>query len=164
MIAIAGMCNVYVSRDDKLIIKQSPLVLGDAVDTIDMVNMYKEPKIELDKIVKSVSVSYYDGLETSLVYTEQNIDVKEGDNLKVDNNTLINTLSQATNVAKWALKQKSYRAKYTANWRGNPAHELDDIVIIEDAYNQNNKSVITKNELEYQGYLSGKTEARGLIT
>lgn len=164
MIAIAGMCNVFVDRDSKLILKQNPLTPGDAVDTIDMDNMYQEPKIELDKIVKSVSVSYYIDLETSLVYTKQNNDVKEGDNLKVDNNTLINTVEQATNVANWILKQKKYRAKYTANWRGNPAHELNDIVIIEDAYNQNNKSVITKNELGYQGYLSSKTESRGLIT
>lgn len=163
LIAIAGMCNVYVTREDNLIIKQSPLALGDPVDIIDMDNMYKEPKIELDKIVKSVSVTYYTDLETKGNYVEENTDIKEGDNLKVNSNTLINTLEQATNVANWILKQKKYRAKYTANWRGNPAHELNDVVIIEDAYNQNNKSIITKIELTYQGYLEGKTEARGLI-
>ena len=164
MIVIASMCNVYVDRDSKLIIKQSPLVLGDSVDTIDIDNMYKEPKIELAKIVKSVSVSYYSDLENKGNYVEENPEVKEGENLKVDNNTLINTLEQATNVAKWILQQMNYRAIYTANWRGNPAHELNDVVIIEDAYNQNIKSIITKIDMTYQGYLESKTETRGLIT
>lgn len=162
-IAIAGMCNVYVDRDNKVILKQSPLALGNPIDTIDLDNMYQEPKIELDKIVKSVSVFYYSDLETSQVYTEERLDIKEGDNLKVDGNTLINTLTQAENVAKWILRQMNYRAKYTVNWRGNPAHELNDIVTIEDAYNQNRNAIITKIELTYQGYLKGRTKARGLI-
>lgn len=161
LIAIAGMCNVYVDRDSKLIIKQSPLVLGDSVDIIDMDNMYKEPKIELDKIVKSVEVAYYNDINTKQLITINNTD--KGEALKVDN-TLINTVGHATNVANWILSQRNYRAIYTANWRGNPAHELNDVVIIEDAYNQNNKSIITKIELTYQGYLEGKTEARGMVT
>lgn len=162
-IAIAGMCNVYVDRNNKLILKQNPSTLSDSVDTIDLDNMYQVPKIELDKVIKSVTVSYYSDLDTPLTYTETNTNVKEGENLKVDNNTLINTLSQATNVAKWILRQLNYRARYSVNWRGNPAHELNDIVTIEDAYNQNRSSITTKIEMTYQGYLEGKTEARGLI-
>ncbi len=160
LIAIAGMCNVYVTREDNLIIKQSPLALGDPVDIIDMDNMYKEPKIELDKIVKSVEVAYYNDINTKQLITINNTD--KGEALKVDN-TLINTLEQATNVANWIFRQLNYRAKYSVNWRGNPAHELSDIVTIEDAYNQNRDAIISKIELTYQGYLEGKTEARGLI-
>jgi hypothetical protein len=162
MIAIAGMCNVYVSKDNKVIIKQGSLSIGNSVDTIDMDNMYKEPKIELEPILKSVEVTYYTDLDTAQRIIVNNQDIDKGEGLKVDN-TLINTLEGATNVVNWILRQKSYRAKYTANWRGNPAHEPNDIVIIEDSYNQNNKAIITKNELTYQGYLEGKTEARGLI-
>lgn len=158
MIAVAGMCNVYVTREDKLIVKQ--MLFGDAVDTIDMDNMYKEPQIKLDNLVKSVEVSYYSTIDTKQDIAVINAD--KGDALKVDN-TLINTLVQATNVANWIINQMNYRAIYTANWRGNQAHELSDIVIIEDSYNQNNKAILTKIELTYQGYLEGKTEAKGLI-
>lgn len=158
MIAIAGMCNVFVTRDDKLILKQ--LSFDNPIDTIDMDNMYKEPQIQLDKIVKSVEVAYYSDINTKLLTTIDNTD--KGEVLKVDN-TLINTVGHATNVANWILSQRNYRAIYTANWRGNPAHELSDIVTIEDSYNQNNKTIITKVELTYQGYLEGKTEARGLV-
>ena len=157
-IAVAGMCNVFVTRDDKLILKQ--LSFGNSIDTIDMGNMYKEPQIQLDKIAKSVEVAYYSDVNTKQLTTINNTD--KGDALKVDN-ALINTVGHATNVANWILSQMNYRAIYTANWRGNPAHELSDIVTIEDSYNQNNKTIITKIELTYQGYLEGKTEARGLI-
>lgn len=162
MIAIAGMSNVYVTRDNVIVIKQSPLSLGAPVDTIDMENMKQEPKIELDKIVKSVEVIYDTNLDTGQGIIISNPEIDKGEALRVEN-TLINSLEAATNVGNWILRQKSYRAKYMANWRGNPAHELNDVVIIEDSYNQNNKTIITKNELIYQGYLEGKTEARGLI-
>lgn len=159
MIAVAGMCNVFVTREDKLILKQ--LSFGSPVDTIDMDNMYNEPQIELDKVVKSVEVAYYSDINTKLLTTINNTD--KGEALKVDN-TLINTVGHANNVGNWILNQRNYRAIYTANWRGNPAHELSDIMIIEDSYNQNNKTIGTKIELTYQGYLEGKTEARGMVT
>lgn len=158
MIAVAGMSNVFVNRSGKLIIKQ--MVFGTEVDIIDMDNMYKEPQIKLDKIVKDVEVKYYSDISTSLITVVSN--VSEGEAIKVDN-TLINTLAHADDVANWILIQRAYRAIYKANWRGNPAHELMDMVVIEDSYNLNKKSIITSIDISYQGYLEGKTESRGLI-
>lgn len=163
MIAIAGISNIFVSRDNKIIIKKSPLNIDTAVDAIDLDNMLSEPQIQLDKIVKEVQVSYFTNLDTKATVSASNPGITIGDVLKLESNTLINTSSQATAVANWILKQKSYRAIYTlSNWRGNPAHELDDIVTIEDSYEQNKNAIITRNELNYQGYLRAKTEARGL--
>lgn len=164
MIATVGMCNVYIDRLGKLHVKQSPLALGEAIDTIALKDMPKEPQIKLDNIVKKVEVSYYSNLDTNSLYIEEDSNVKEGESIKVENNTLINTLAQATNVAKWILGQLNYRAIYGANWRQNPAHELNDVVVIEDIYNQNKNAVITKIDISYQGYLEGRTEARGMIT
>lgn len=162
MIAIAACANIYVTRDNVIKIVASSSSIANSVDTIDLANMYQEPQIVLDKIVKSVQVTYYSNLDTKQIVTVNNASISIGDTLKVESNTLINTTAQATNVANWILKQKNYRAIYTANWRGNPSHELNDIVTVEDGYNQNRNTIITKNELNYQGYLSGKTEARGL--
>lgn len=161
MISIASMSNVYVSKGNKVVIKQSTLVMGEPKDTIDMDAMYTESQIELMPIVKSVQVAYYSNIETKLEVMVNN-NVEKGNSIKVDN-TLINTEVMATNAGNWLLRQLSYRAKYKANFIGNPAHELNDIVIIEDSYNQNNSAIITKNELTYQGYLEGKTELRGII-
>ena len=164
MISIAACANMYVSRDNTIVIKVSAVSIGDAVDIIDMDNMYKEPQIKLDTIVRGIEVTYYSNLDTKQIVSINNPDVGIGDMLKLETNTLINTLAQATFVGNWILRQKNYRAIYTANWRGNPAHELSDIVTIEDSYGQNKNTFITKNEVNYQGYLSGKTETRGLIT
>lgn len=162
MIAIAGCANIFVTRENVITIKISQEVLGVEVDTIALDDMYQEPQIVLDKIIKSVEVTYYTDLNTKTIITASNAGIVIGDVLKLENNTLINSEVQAINIANWILKQKNYRAIYTANWRGNPAHELNDIVIIEDGYAQNKNAIITKNELSYQGYLSAKTEARGL--
>lgn len=164
MIAMAGMCNVYVDRLGKLFVKKSPLAIGEPIDTISLKDMPKDPQIKLDSVVKRVEVLYYSNFDTNSLYFEEAPYVKEGENIKIENNTLINTLAQATNVARWLLRQLKYRAMYTANWRQNPAHELKDVVIMEDIYNQNNKAILTKVELTYQGYLEGKTEARGMVT
>lgn len=163
MIAIASCANIYVTRDNKIVIKVSPLSLGTAVDTIGMNNMYQEPKIVLDGVVMSAAVSYYTDINTKGVVTVNNSGVSSGSVLKLDTNTLINTSVIATNVANWLLNEKNYRAIYNINsWRGNPAHELNDVISIENSYGLNKNAIITRNELNYEGYLRGKTEARGL--
>lgn len=162
MVAIAGCANIYVTRSGLITLKVNPVAMGADIDTVDMDNMYAEPQIELDKIVKSVAVAYWTNLSTSAAVTIANPGVTAGDVLKLDNNTLINTAARATAVANWILSQKSYRAIYSLNWRGNPAHDLNDIVTIENSYGESKKAIITKNNLEYQGYLNAKTEARGM--
>lgn len=158
MIAIASCSVVYVNRDNKIVIE--PVYMQNtAVDIIDLDNMYKVPQISLDEIVKTVEVSYYADLDTNAVVTVNNSNVLEGKVLTV-NNTLINTSARATAVANWLLAQKNLRAIYTANWRGNPAQELGDTIAIESGYNITKRTLVTKTELEYSGYLRGKTEAR----
>ena len=161
MIALAGCANIFVTRDNVIKLVINPDVIGSQVDDIDMDNMYEEPKIELEPEVRAVQVTYYTDLDTSVEVTVNNPNVDSGEVLKLESNTLINTATQATNVANWLLRQRSYRAKYSLNWRGNPAHELNDIVTIETTYGTAKKAIITKNSIEYQGYLLAKTEARG---
>lgn len=162
MIAIAGMANVWIARDNVIVLKRSHTSIDNPIDMIYLDNMYKEPQIELDKVVRRVEVTYYVDFETKQTVAVDT-DIEKGDVLKLENNTLINTTQHANAVANWILAQKIYRAIYKANWRGNPAHELNDIITIEDGYHQNKNAIITKNELTYQGYLTAKTEARGLI-
>lgn len=161
MIAIAACANVYVNRSSEIVIKVSPISIGGSVDTIDMDNMYTEPQIELDKILKSAEVACYADLDTKASVVSNNGTVSMGEALKLEANTLINTSSIAEDVANWIIRGKNYRAIYNINWRGNPAHEMNDIVMIEDGYGQNKNAFVTKTEITYQGYLQAKTEARG---
>jgi hypothetical protein len=162
MVAIAGRANIYVTRGNIITIKQLPSTLGSPLDTIAMDSQYQEPQIELDRVVKQVNVTYWSDLNTSTVVSVTS-SATSGDTLKLDGNTLINTSTQAAAVANWILAQKEFRAIYKANWRGNPAHELADVVAFENTYDQLLGAFVTRNEINYAGYLSAKTEARGVV-
>jgi hypothetical protein len=160
MIAIAGCANIFVTRSNVITIK-CITGMGAPVDGLTLDNMYAEAKITLDPIVKQVNVTYFTDLNTSAVVNVSSA-ATLGDTLKLENNTLINTSARATAVAIWLLAQKQYRAVYQANWRGNQAQELADVVSIENTYGTTMSAFVTRTELNYQGYLSAKTEARGI--
>lgn len=127
------------------------------VDSITFDNIYKEPQIELEQVVKSVEVNY--GNE---VYVAVNSEIKDGITLKLDN-SLINTEADAKNVAEWILKENAKVATFKVRWRQNPTLSLTDKVGIENGYGFSNIANIVKQEYSYEGYLSGKTEAKGVI-
>lgn len=132
------------------------------VDNITFDNIYKEPQIELDPGVKQVEITYYPtdlNSKATLVVTN---DRKDGAIFKLDN-SLINTEQDALNVANWIMKESNSRANFKVDWRQNPALTLADRVSIENGYGTNNTANITKQVLDYQGYLSGKTEAKGVV-
>jgi len=162
MIAIAGIANIFVTRDNVITLKQIPTPLGVADDVIDFDNIYQEPKIVLEPPVKQVEVTYWTDLSTSAIDTVTSGETL-GDVLKLEGNTLINTSARATAVANWILAQKAYRAKYQINWRGNPAHELGDVIDIENSFGSDMSAFITKRNMTYQGYLQGQTEAHGAV-
>lgn len=133
------------------------------VDNITFDNIYKEPQIKLEQAIKAVEVTYYpNDLENGLTYTAVNQNVKNGEIIKIEN-SLINTESDAQNVAEWILAESIKIANFDIDWRGNPAIELADKVSIESGYNTNSMVNITKIELEYEGSLKGNIEGKGVI-
>lgn len=133
------------------------------VDSLTFDNIYKEPQIELGQAVKSVEVTYYpENLDNKAVYIATNNEVREGATLKLEN-SLINTEIDAKNVSEWILKESAKIATFKVDWRQNPALNLTDKIGIQNGYGTNNIANITKQEINYEGYLSGKTEAKGVI-
>ncbi len=133
------------------------------VDNLTFDNIYNDPQIELSGSVKAVEVTYYPiGLENGITYTTVNPNVKNGSVLKLDN-SLINSEQDARNVTEWVLKEHEKFATFKVDWRQNPALLVSDKIGIENGYGGNNIAYITKQEYEYQGYLTGKTEAKGGI-
>lgn len=99
-------------------------------------------------------------LTNKTTYGLLNDDVKDGITLQVDN-PLINSPEHALDVSKWLMNEYDLRAVYDISWRQNPLLECNDVVLIEDSYDVKRLSRIIKQEFEYAGYLSGKTEAKG---
>ncbi|NRF91524.1 hypothetical protein HQN89_10885 [Paenibacillus frigoriresistens] len=163
MIAIAGCANLYVTRGNIITLKCNPTLIGAAVDTADFDNMYQEPQISLDKAIRRVEVTYWTDLSTSAIIGVNDAVNTQGDTLKLEKNTLINNSTRATAVANWFFAQLKYRATYRVPWRGNPALELNDVLSLENTYGGNMSAYVTKNELDYAGYLAARTEAKGVV-
>lgn len=182
-IGIASMSAVYQDRQGVLIIK--PFVIldestsyilfagpdmftGMVTPTVysgyDMLNItfdnvYAEPQIKLDQLIQSLIMTVYIGGEKQ-EHVFYNPSTDEGASLKCDN-PLINSVAHASDVARWIIEESNLRALYQVNWRQNPTLECGDIVIIEDSFGAEKQSRITKQEFEFSGYLSGKTETKG---
>lgn len=161
MALIAGMSNIFITKDNKIIIKQDLKIAADSY--ISLENMYKVPKVDLEEAIKTVEVTYFNTLEDKLTISLVNYNLKLGGSIKVESNTLIDTENRAIEVANWLMDRSKLRNKYTLNWRGNPSLELLDYIDIANTYNEEIKAHITKTELDYQGYLKGKTELIGGI-
>lgn len=183
-IGIAGMAAIYQDRQGVLQIKQFKVLderdtqyiyfvgpdmfagmIYTAVDegydmkNITFDNVYKEPQIKLDKLLYSIVMVVNNGQVKEEV-TFYNEGIKEGSSFKIDN-PLINTVEHAQEVAEWIIEEYNLRVIYNINWRQNPCLECGDIVLVEDSFNAKKQSRIIKQEFEYQGYLSGKTETKG---
>lgn len=159
MVAIAGMCNIYVIRNRIYVKSNLKINMNNTNEIIDMDNLYKEPQISLEPLIKYVDVKYYTNLETTQDVICTNSNVAIGDTLKVDN-TLISNSTMASNVGNWIIAIKNLRANYEANWRQNPSMDVLDIVSVQNSYETKN-AIITKQEYEYQGYLKGKSKLTG---
>lgn len=182
-IGIAGKCAVYQDRTGVLQIRRFELLdeqttyfvfagpdmytgmTYPAVDSgydmknINFDNVYREPQIKLDKLVHTLTMVVHDGEQQDEI-TFVNEGVKEGVSLTCDN-PLIQSPELAADVAAWILEESNLRALYQINWRQNPCLETGDIVIVEDSFGAKKQSRITKQEYEFAGYLSGKTETKG---
>lgn len=162
MVAIAGYCNITVSRSGAITLKQN-LNVSAPVDEITNDNTYREPQITLEKVTKSVSVSYFTSLAAAAgTVTATDSSVTDGTALEVKNNTFINNAALAGDVANWILSMRSNRARYAINWRGNPAHEMGDSVAIDNSFGIPQNALLTKNTITYNGALRVQTEARGV--
>jgi hypothetical protein len=133
------------------------------VDTADFDNMYTEPQIELDKAIKRVEVSYFTSLTASVSVGVNHPINTVGDTMKLEQNTLITSAARAQAVAEWLMSQVQYRATFSTRWRGNPAVELNDVLSFENTYGANMSAYVTRNEIEYAGYLQARTQAKGVV-
>lgn len=132
---------------------------GYDMKNITFDNVYREPQIKLDKLLYFLIMVVHNGEEKEEA-TFYNEGIKDGVSYKIDN-PLINTVEHAGEVAEWIIGEYNLRAIYNIDWRQNPALECGDVVLVEDSFKAKKQSRITKQEFEYAGYLSGRTETKG---
>ena len=155
LIAQASMSVCYFDRTDTLVFVE--LVVDTVSDTFDNDNMITVPTvsvIERINTVEIVSNNEYTDVET--IYTDNNKTSSETDKvLSIDN-----PLVCSSDVATWMLGLYAKRVRYETNDRGNPALELTDTITINDAYDENDDVVITRQEYKFDGGLKATTKGR----
>lgn len=160
-IAIAAQATIRVTRDDVLRIETTRATTSAGTVTLD--EYLEEPRIDLNKPVQSVAVSYFTSIGTAAgTITITDSTVLTGETITLDSNTLINTSTQATAVANWLKSRRNENKLFKVNWRGNPAVELYERLVFQNRYVTNQNVFMTKQELRYEGYLSGYIEARAV--
>jgi hypothetical protein len=128
---------------------------------IDFENTFAEPQINLSEPVQTLIFLVRDGSpEGTEVIFQNPLVLKNGASYKIEN-PLINTTLHAGRVADWMFTEYNVRGYYRANWRQNPALTCGDAVMIEDSFGQKKKARITKQEYQFEGFLTGNTEAIG---
>jgi len=185
-IAIAGRCVIYQNRQGTIIIKRmEALTIGTGYITypspdiyaglmavpevtndykfqaIDFENTFAEPQIKLNEAIASLVFLVKDSTESGTEYTFQNpITIRGGVSFKIEN-PLINTVFHAEEVAEWMFAEYNVRGYYTANWRQNPALSCGDAIMVENSFGDEKKARIVKQNFQFEGFLTGNTEAIG---
>lgn len=161
---LAVACNsvIYVDRDETIQVKPIPFNTSENL-TLD--NMYKEPKIELDTRYNTVNVTVFNPTagEDEEIVSVNNMVV--GDTVKpysIEGNIFIADNTRALAVAQYYLEKLNNRLLYTVDWRQDASIDINELVNVEDGFNEDKNMIITKQELEYKGYLKGSTEGRGV--
>lgn len=96
------------------------------------------------------------------VWTAQQLDIGEGEQLQTVENPLVAPGAEQA-LADWLLARRREIYLYTVSERGNPAREIGDSVRIFDAYGEHRTALASKIELDFDGTLSGAMEAVGGI-
>ena len=184
-VAIAGRAIIYQNREGTVVIERiEPLTTSTGFITfpsedtyagyltipevsndyefqaIDFGNTFAEPQIKLNEPIEALIFSVRTGTDTFEEATFTNPENIAGSTYKIEN-PLINTTLHAERVASWMFTEYNLRGHYTANWRQNPALEVKDSVMIEDSFGQKKKARIVKQEYQFEGFLTGNTEAIG---
>jgi hypothetical protein len=125
---------------------------GYDVKSITYANVYYEPRVRLDKQIYSVTINGAN-IINSLVASGKSLSIS---------NPLIPEGSEVA-IASWMFSESAKTAIYETQWRQNPALECGDVVLIQDSFNAKKQTIITRQEFNYSGYLSGKTNTNGGI-
>lgn len=127
-------------------------------------HMYEQPQLSLIKSLYELTVNVYNvsgEVIDELVFVRSDA---QGSGLSVKiENPLINSTALATQIADWYFSESLNNIIYQVKWRGNPILEGTDVVRIQDSFNAEKKSKIYRQEFIYEGYLEGRTEAKGIF-
>ena len=146
MCANAASCVIYQDRAGTVHVER--LDAEDSGYMIPASLSYAHPEIELSKQLKSVSVSHGDNLSYVL-------NVGGAGETQTVSNPLVNTETQAAEVAAWVRDTLESRRSVSGEYRADPRLDLFDIVKIESKFGMIEPVAITHIKYTYNGAYAG---------
>lgn len=151
MCANAASCVLWQDRHGSLHIEQ--LNTEDSGYRIPASLAYSHPEVELSKPLKSVSVAYGNNLSHVL-------SVGSAGETQTVNNPLVNTQTQAVEIAEWVRDVLETRRSVKGEYRADPRLDLFDIVTVESKYGVIAPVAITNIKYTYNGAFAGSYTGR----
>ncbi len=149
--ANAGGCVIRSDREGALHIEPLSTLITEYVIPLSL--SYSYPEIELSKPLKTVSVTYGEGLTHEL-------SVANSGEIQTVNNDFVNSAEQATMISEWVSAMLKTRKKVSGEFRSDPRLDLFDVVHVESKYGLITPVVITSIKYKFKGAFSGSYEGR----
>ena len=167
-LAQAARCSVWIDRDNTVQFRRFVTPEAeDAVSTITADELYDWSGVSISEEFTGCVLTVNRELEggeddeepsgKSYTYTSGEPDDQGVNTASYENPCIAPGNEQA--VCDWLLTAANWRKKYAVKNRCDPAVEIGDAVVIEDAFHNNDAAVVTGLEVSYNGVLSCVTEA-----
>lgn len=151
MCANACMCVMYQDRNGTFRITSAAQVFSGYNITPHF--SYTHPEFELSKPLKAVRVTYADSLQ----YTMESGGTGETQTV---NNPMIDSIDQASSVARWVEETLKSRKNLSGEFRADPRLDVFDKVKVESKYGVMNAVVITEIKYSFNGSFRASYKGR----
>lgn len=162
-LAQAARASIWIARNGTLTFRR--LVVADSsAGQITADELYDWSGVSIAEEITGVTLSVERELEKDEnddpvveTYTSGEPDDEGAHTAIYENPCVLAANGQA--VADWLLVMSNWRKQYAVKNRCDPAVELGDTLMIEDAFHNDNNAVVTGIEVSYDGTLSAVTSA-----
>ena len=159
-LAQAARCSVWIDRENTVQFKRFVQPTADELYDWSGVSISEEFTGCVLTVERELEETEY-GQGTSYTYTSG-----EGEDTGTNTASYENPCiapGKEQDVCDWLLAAANWRKKYAVKNRCDPAVEIGDALVIEDAFHNDDAAIVTGLDVTFDGVLSAVTEAAGII-
>ena len=174
-LAMAARCSVWIDRENTLQFKRfTAPTPDDAVSEITADELYDWSGVSISEEFSGCVLTVereleevdpgVEGTSVGVTYTYTSGESEDtGTNTASYENPCI-APGKEQDVCDWLLTAANWRKKYSVKNRCDPAVEIGDALVIEDAFHNDDAAIVTGLDVTFDGVLSAVTEAAGVLT
>lgn len=158
--------TISISHDFTALVTTQPTITGGTISSWTSYDNNTVVTVVPDSVESSIEITIYGKRISSSTsdYTIEDADAIAVSGIveKKIENPFINNNVTANNVAAYQMSLYQQRYLYNVNFRQNPLYEVGDVITMQDDFNKNYPVLLTRNNINYAGYLSGTIDGRAV--